>query len=209
MPARRQPRQERKPQQADGDRQHADVQADQREHAEEPRVRPSASRRPRESRARTACRWTSAPARRAPRLRPRDTESAASSGPDARATCPRSAVNVQNASSTWTCAIVDGSGPSLRTVGDDAARLERDALERQPLDRRIRSRRAPRRPGRDQTITASSAASSTSGTRASTRRVDAPRALSAVHDGLRCHAPPPGRAPSSRAPRTRSGARGT
>ncbi len=66
---------------------HADVQPDQREHAEEPRARPSAFPPQPESRARTPCRSRSARARRALRPAPTDTESAASSVRDARAPC--------------------------------------------------------------------------------------------------------------------------
>ena len=50
---------------------------------------------------------------------------------------PGSAVNDQYASSTWTWAIVTGSGPSLSTVATMPSGPELDPLKRQLLDRGI------------------------------------------------------------------------
>ena len=50
---------------------------------------------------------------------------------------PASAVNVQNASSTCTCAMETVSGPSLNMLCDDEPWLQRDPLKAEALDRRI------------------------------------------------------------------------
>src|SRR5688572_10861124 len=93
--------------------------------------------------------------------------------------------------------------------GDDGARLERDALKRQSFDRRNGSatnRVGGTRPEDDgeQPGEQHEGYESEDETRRPTAFTGCP-----MHDGFSCHASPPGRAPSTRAPRTHSDGRGT
>ena len=198
-----QTREHRKPAQPERDRQDADVQADQRERAEV--LRRQARRL--DARPRISC-SNGVPVdvrilTSALRRRPTDTARAASSCPGASSVEPAIARERPVRVVHDHLRDRDRIGAVVQHRQADAVAGERRARDRQALDRRHARRAAAARPAASRTIAAiSSGEQQHSGMQ---------RAHSHDRRRSRCHgAPPrPRTCPSSPAPRTRSGARGT